>query len=114
MSPSTGSSQLTPAASRPTGGRESGEFSTLIASAGRFGTEPPVTPVRGQVGGGGGGGGGVGAGGGGGGVRRRRGRGGLGRRRGLGGCVAAARHHDGGRQRDAGPRPRATIQSQHP
>src|SRR6267143_2584888 len=44
------------AASRPTGGRDSGAFSTLITSAGRFGTEPPVTPVRGHVGGGGGGG----------------------------------------------------------
>src|SRR5207244_11244919 len=51
---------MTSAAFRPTGGRDSGAFSTLIASAGRFGTEPPVTPVRGQVGGGGGGGGGVG------------------------------------------------------
>src|SRR6266478_3891419 len=51
---------MTSAASRPTGGRDSGAFSTLIASAGRFGTEPPVTPVRGHVGGGGGGGGGVG------------------------------------------------------
>src|SRR4051812_22141884 len=46
---------MTSAASRPTGGRDSGAFSTLIASAGRFGTEPPVTPVRGHVGGGGGG-----------------------------------------------------------
>src|SRR5439155_11559042 len=49
---------ITSAASRPTGGRDSGAFSTLTASAGRFGTEPPVTPVRGHVGGGGGGGGG--------------------------------------------------------
>src|SRR6266550_4479297 len=46
---------MTSAASRPTEGRDSGAFSTLIASAGRVGTEPPVTPVRGHVGGGGGG-----------------------------------------------------------
>jgi hypothetical protein len=51
---------MTSAASRPTGGRDSGAFSTLIASAGRFGTGPPVAPVRGHVAGGGGGGGGGG------------------------------------------------------
>src|SRR5205807_1614573 len=51
---------MTSAAFRPTGGRDSGAFSTLIASAGRFGTEPPCTPVRGHVGGGGGGAGGAG------------------------------------------------------
>src|ERR1700736_4768336 len=50
---------MTSAVSRPAWGRASGEFSTLIANAGRFG-ELPTTPVNGQVGGGGGGGGGVG------------------------------------------------------
>src|SRR5437660_10286714 len=41
------------AASRPVGGRDSGEFSTLMASAGRLGTVPPGAgwPVRGQTGG---------------------------------------------------------------
>src|SRR6266849_5699905 len=45
------------AASRPTGGRDSGAFSTLMASVGRLGTAPPagVWPVSGQTGGGGGG-----------------------------------------------------------
>src|SRR6266480_1992112 len=40
------------AASRPVGGRDSGEFSTLMASAGRLGTAPPGAgwPVRGQAG----------------------------------------------------------------
>src|SRR5436190_7528839 len=39
------------AASRPVGGRDSGEFSTLMASAGRLGTAPPGAgwPVRGQA-----------------------------------------------------------------
>src|SRR5712671_3570888 len=39
------------AVSRPVGGRDSGEFSILMASAGRLGTEPPggVLPVRGQT-----------------------------------------------------------------
>src|SRR5205807_3873477 len=39
------------AASRPVGGRDSGEFSTLMASAGRLGTVPPGAgwPVRGQT-----------------------------------------------------------------
>src|SRR2546423_14358097 len=47
------------AVSSPAGGRDSGEFSTLIASAGRLGTTPPggVWPVRGHLAGGGGGGG---------------------------------------------------------
>src|SRR5947208_16850235 len=39
------------AVSSPVGGRDSGEFSILIASAGRLGTEPPggVLPFRGQT-----------------------------------------------------------------
>src|SRR6266550_4652397 len=39
------------AVSRPVGGRESGEFSILMASAGRLGTEAlgGVLPVRGQT-----------------------------------------------------------------
>src|SRR5882672_7307924 len=41
------------AVSRPVGGRDSGEFSSLMASAGRLGTVPPRAgwPVRGQTGG---------------------------------------------------------------
>src|SRR5713101_6024502 len=51
MAPSTASSTTTSAVSRPVGGRDSGEFSILMASAGRLGTEPPegATPVSGQT-----------------------------------------------------------------
>src|SRR5438874_5806740 len=53
MPPSTASSSTMSAVSRPVGGRDSGEFSNLMASAGRLGTVPPGAgwPVRGQTGG---------------------------------------------------------------
>src|SRR5260370_1228136 len=53
MPPSTASSSTMSAVSRPVDGRDSGEFSTLMASAGRLGTVPPGAgwPVRGQTGG---------------------------------------------------------------
>src|SRR5438876_900280 len=50
---STGSSNTMSAAPRPVWGRDSGRFSTLTASAGRFGTSPPgaIWPVNGHRGG---------------------------------------------------------------
>src|SRR5947209_1186164 len=53
MPASTGSSNTMSASFRPVWGRDSGRFSTLTASAGRFGTAPPgaICPVSGHLGG---------------------------------------------------------------